>query len=304
VSRGVRFQRMADARAIRYGLDVATTGEWADPNVLVELAVAAEEAGWDGFFVWDILLPEGDETTPVADPWIALAAIAARTQRLRIGALVTPLPRRQPWTVAKQVATLDVLSGGRVIFGAGIGWKADEFTRFGRPAEAATRAEMLEEALQIVDAAWRGDQVSLRGAHYTVDEVRLHPLPIQRPGPPVWLAAGWPHRRPLRRAARGDGVYLMTDNQATNQRLSPGDVSEAVAALRELGVEMATFDVAVNVDTGELGPEDAATAVQALADAGATWIVELTPETLDEHRALITRGPVRAAERAASAPAG
>ncbi|HEX6656402.1 MAG TPA: TIGR03619 family F420-dependent LLM class oxidoreductase [Candidatus Limnocylindria bacterium] len=294
---------MADGRSIHYGLDVATTGEWADPNVLVELAVAAEAAGWDGFFTWDILLPEGDQTTPVADPWIALAAIAARTQRLRIGALVTPLPRRQPWTVAKQVASLDVLSGGRVIFGAGIGWKADEFTRFGRPSDAATRAEMLDEALQILDAAWRGDDVSFSGTHYTVDGVVLHPLPVQRPGPPVWLAAGWPRRRPLRRAARGEGVYLMTDNQATHQRLSADDVRDAVAAIRELRGDMAGFDVAVNADTGDLTTDAAVEAVQSLADAGATWIVELTPETLDEHRALIARGPVRAAERAPSAQA-
>ena len=292
---------MSDGRPLRYGLDVATTGEWADPNVLVELAVAAEDAGWDGFFVWDILLPEGDPTTPVADPWIALAAIAARTKRLRIGALVTPLPRRQPWTVAKQVASLDVLSAGRVIFGAGIGWKAEEFTRFGRPADAAMRAEVLEEGLQIVDAAWRGDQISFRGAHYTVDDVTLHPLPVQRPGPPVWLAAGWPHRRPLRRAARGDGVYLMTDNQATHQRLTADDVRAAVAVIREMRTDLAGFDVAVNSDTGELNPDDAAASIQQLADAGATWIVELTPETLDEHRALIARGPVRAAERAPSA---
>lgn len=301
MSGSVRFERMADGRSIHYGLDIATTGEWADPNVLVELALAAEEAGWDGFFVWDILLPEGDETTPVADPWISLAAIAARTQRLRIGAMVTPLPRRQPWTVAKQVASLDVLSGGRVIFGAGIGWKADEFTRFGQSAEAATRAAMLDEGLQIVDAAWRGDQVSFHGIHYTVDGVTLHPLPVQRPGPPVWLAAGWPHRRPLRRAARGEGVYLMTDNQATHERLSPDDVREAVAAISELRPDMADFDVAVNAETGELSPAAAAEAVQALADAGATWIVELTPDTLDEHRALIARGPVRAANREPSA---
>ena len=295
---------MSDARPVRYGLDVATTGEWADPGVLVELAVSAEAAGWDGFFLWDILLPEGDETTPVADPWIALAAIAARTERIRLGALVTPLPRRQPWIVAKQVATLDVLSGGRVIFGAGIGWKADEFTRFGREAAPTVRAEQLDEALRIVDAAWRGDRISVSGAHYTVEDVILYPLPVQRPGPPIWLAAGWPHRRPLRRAAHGDGVYLMTDNQATRQRLSPGDVRGAVAAINSLRGEGSGFDVAVNAATGDLGATEARAAVQELVDAGATWIVELTPDTLDEHRALIARGPVRVNERAASAPNG
>jgi alkanesulfonate monooxygenase SsuD/methylene tetrahydromethanopterin reductase-like flavin-dependent oxidoreductase (luciferase family) len=293
---------MPDARPIHYGLDVATTGDWADPNVLVELAVAAETAGWDGFFVWDILLPAGDETTPVADPWIALAAIAARTQRIRIGALVTPLPRRQPWTVAKQVASLDVLSGGRVIFGAGIGWKPEELTQFGRAAEPALRAEQLEEALSILDALWRGERLDFQGTHYTVRDVALHPVPLQRPGPPVWLAAGWPHRRPLRRAARGDGVYLMTDNQATHQRLTAADVRDAVAALRAIRPDLSAFEVAVNTDTAALDEAEAAANVQALVDAGATWLVELTPDTLDEHRALIARGPVRAGVRAPSAP--
>lgn len=292
---------MPDGRTIHYGLDVATTGEWADPNVLVELAVAAEAAGWDGFFVWDILLPAGDETTPVADPWIALAAIAARTERIRIGALVTPLPRRQPWIVAKQVASLDVLSGGRVIFGAGIGWKAEEFTQFGRNADPALRAEQLEEALAILDAAWRGERLDFQGRHYTVRDVALHPVPVQRPGPPVWLAAGWPHRRPLQRAARGDGVYLMTDNQATRERLTPADVREAVAALQALRPDLSAFDVAANTDTAAVPEADAAASVQALAEAGATWLVELTPDTLDEHRALIARGPVRAGVRAPSA---
>jgi alkanesulfonate monooxygenase SsuD/methylene tetrahydromethanopterin reductase-like flavin-dependent oxidoreductase (luciferase family) len=293
---------MPDGRALHYGLDVATTGEWADPNVLVELALTAEAAGWDGFFVWDILLPAGDETTPVADPWIALAAIAASTRRIRIGALVTPLPRRQPWMVAKQVATLDLLSRGRVIFGAGIGWKAEEFTQFGRTAEPTVRAEQLEEGLAILDAAWRGERLAFHGRHYTADDVILQPLPIQRPGPPVWLAAGWPHRRPLRRAARGDGVYLMTDNQATHQRLTAAEVAEAVAALRALRPDLSAFDVAVNTDTAGLSAAGAAAGVQALADAGATWLVELTPDTLDEHRALIAKGPVRARERAPSAP--
>jgi alkanesulfonate monooxygenase SsuD/methylene tetrahydromethanopterin reductase-like flavin-dependent oxidoreductase (luciferase family) len=292
---------MSEPRPIRYGLDVATTGEWADPNVLVELAIDAESAGWDGFFVWDILLPAGDETTPIADPWIALAAIAARTRHMRIGALVTPLPRRQPWVVAKQAATLDVLSDGRLIFGAGIGWKAEEFTRFGRAAEGATRAKMLEEGLEIVDAAWRGEPVDFHGRHYTVDGVTFRPMPVQRPGPPVWLAAGWPHRRPLRRAARADGVYLMTDNQATHQRLTPADVRQAVEAIRSLRHDLGSYDVAVNSDTGGMAPDAAERAVSELVEAGATWVVELTPDTLDEHRALIRRGPIRAALRQTSA---
>ena len=95
---------------MKYGLDVATTGEWSDPQRLLELARAAEASGWDGFFVWDIFLPE-DDAEPVADPWIALAAIGTVTTRMRIGAMVTPFPRRHPWDVARSLVTLDISRG-------------------------------------------------------------------------------------------------------------------------------------------------------------------------------------------------
>jgi alkanesulfonate monooxygenase SsuD/methylene tetrahydromethanopterin reductase-like flavin-dependent oxidoreductase (luciferase family) len=278
----------------RFGLDVGTTGEWSDPGTLVELAIEAEAAGWDGFFLWDILLPEDPESEePIADPLVALAAIAARTSRIRLGALVTPLPRRRPWKVAREVATLDHLSGGRIIFGAGLGWQRAEFDRLGEESDPRVRAAKLDESLAILDAAWRGDRVDHAGTHYRVEGLALHPPSVQRPRPPIWVAAGWPRRRPLQRAAAWDGVYLMTDNQATGERMTPDDVAAAAGAIRGLRGSLDGFDVAANIYTAELSPTDARAAASEMAAAGATWLTELTPDTVEEHRATIRRGPPR-----------
>jgi alkanesulfonate monooxygenase SsuD/methylene tetrahydromethanopterin reductase-like flavin-dependent oxidoreductase (luciferase family) len=275
---------------VKFGLDVATTGDWSDPRRLVELAVAAEAGGWDGCFLWDVMLPEGD--APVADPWVALAAIATATERIRLGVMLTPLPRRQPWEVARQLATLDQLSEGRMVFGAGLGWQDEEFRRLGLPSEARIRGQRLDESLELIDRLWTGESVTFDGEHYALDGVRLLPRPVQRPRIPVWCAAGWPRRTALRRAIRWDGVYLMTDNQATHERISPDDVravAELVAAERTAA---GPFEIAVNVST--MGEADGGAAITAaMAAAGATWIIDLTPDTFDEHLALARRGPAR-----------
>lgn len=275
---------------MKFGLDVATDGEWSDPRLLVDLAVEAEKAGWDGFFLWDILFPD-DASQPVADPWIALAAIAARTSRIRIGAMVTPVARRQPWEVAKQVASLDGLSGGRVTVGVGLGWKPAEFEQLGLDSEVRGRIARAEDTLALLDRWWRGEAASSEAA--SIRDVRLLPRPAQQPRPPIWLAAGLPRRAPLDRAARWDGIYLMTHNQATDAYLMPGEVAEAASYVRSKAG--AAFDVAVNIEPAE-DPADLDTArarARAMAGAGATWIVELTPETVEEHRSLIRRGPPR-----------
>ena len=276
-------------RTMRFALDVATAGAWADPSTLTELARDAEAAGWDGFFLWDLFAAE-DDTAPVVDAWIVLASIAAATTRLRIGTMVTPLPRRLPWEVARAAVTLDQLSNGRLVIGAGLGWRTVEFERLGLPAELRQRADRLDEGLELIDRLWTGETVTVEGEHWSIRDVRLRPVPVQRPRIPIWVAAGWPRQRPLRRAARWDGAYLMTDNQETGLRLSPDDARGAIAVLASHRDDMAGFDVAVNVET--LGDPDGGIAItEAFAQAGVTWTVELTPETLDEHRALIRRGP-------------
>ena len=150
--------RRADVTAVRLGLDVATDGEWSDARLLADLAADAETAGWDGFFVWDLMLAEDNAARPVVDPWIALTAIALRTERLRVGAMVTPLPRRRPWEFARQVATLDRLSGGRVTVGVGLGWQADDYVRFGDVDDRRRRAEQLDESARSSAGCGRASQ--------------------------------------------------------------------------------------------------------------------------------------------------
>jgi alkanesulfonate monooxygenase SsuD/methylene tetrahydromethanopterin reductase-like flavin-dependent oxidoreductase (luciferase family) len=276
---------------VRYGLDIATTGEWGDVRLLTELAVEAENAGWDGFFVWDVFLTDDD--SPVADPWVTLAAIAARTSRLNIGAMVTPLIRRQPWEIARQAASLDQLSDGRLVLGVGLGSGKREFERLGLPVDLRERARIVEERLAVIDRLWTGEVVTTSGAGFDLRGVRLAPSPIQRPRIPVWVAAGWPRLRPLRRAALWDGVYLMTNNQVSGERLTPTEVAEAVAVIRAQRTgDARPFDVAANVET--LHAEDGGAQItRQMAEAGATWALELTPDTLAEHRELIRRGPPR-----------
>src|SRR3712207_4412244 len=152
---------------MRYGIVTANLGEHADPRVAVRLARAAEAAGWEAFFVWDHLgFVRGG---PSGDPWIILSAVAATTTRLKLGLAVTPLARRRPQVVANALASLDLLSGGRVIFGAGLGGSPEEFTAFGEPGEAKQRAAMLDEGLEILDGLWSGEKVGHRGPRYAIE---------------------------------------------------------------------------------------------------------------------------------------
>ncbi len=192
---------------MKYGLDVSIAGSYANPRVLADLAAEAEEAGWDGFFVWDALFFGNQLDIPMADPWVALAAIAVKTRRLRLGAMVTPLARHRPWQVARAAVSLDHLSAGRLIVGVGLGYQALDFEAFGEEADPMIRAEKLDEGLQIMNGLWTGEPFSFQGKHYQVNHVQFLPKPTQTPRIPIWVAGYWPNKRPFRRAARWDGVY-------------------------------------------------------------------------------------------------
>src|ERR671933_2061014 len=140
---------------MRYGIVTSNLGEYADPHVAVDLARAAEAAGWEAFFVWDHLgFVRGVSS---GDPWVILSAVAASTTHLKLGLAVTPLARRRPQVLANAMASLDLLSGGRTIFGAGLGGEPEEFTAFGEPGDPKQRAAMLDEGLRIVDGLWSGE---------------------------------------------------------------------------------------------------------------------------------------------------
>ena len=222
----------------RRAIFVAPFGELSEPRVLARLAAETEAAGWDGFFVWDHIVYT--EVSRLADPWVAMAAIAAATERVRIGALVTPTPRRRVQKLARETVTLDRLSGGRLVFGVGIGGdRHGEFEPFGDEASPRERARRLDADIERLVELWGGE---------------FQPVPVQQPRIPVWVAARWPNRRPLARAARWDGVFPI-------DLPGPQALAELVAEVR--AVRDGPFDFVVTDPAGtDFGPWEA---------AGATW---------------------------------
>jgi alkanesulfonate monooxygenase SsuD/methylene tetrahydromethanopterin reductase-like flavin-dependent oxidoreductase (luciferase family) len=245
---------------MRYGLQLRTLDEFADPREIVRVAVAAEEAGWEALLVWDEW-QWAVNGGPSADPWVALGACAAVTSRILLGTAITPLPRRRPHVVAQHLATLSVLSGGRVVFGAGLGGNATEFTRFGEDANERHRAGMLDEGLDVLAGLLSGERVDHHGEHYVVDGVAVAPAPV-RPIP-IWIGARSP--RALRRAARWDGWLADASDDEINVH-SPDGTAALVATLRANGARDG-FDICF------IGYSEQAD-LPAYAAAGVTWWIE------------------------------
>lgn len=251
---------------MKYALDCSTAGTYADGRLLADLAAEAEQAGWDGFFLWDAVFAR-PARLPMVDPWIALAAIAMQTQRLKIGAMVTPLARRRPWQVARQTVSLDHLSQGRLIFGVGLGYQDLDFTAFGEDADPRVRAEKLDEGLEVITRLWSGRSAHLTGKHYSLDGVRFLPKPLQAPRIPIWVAGYWPNRRPFRRAARWDGLL---PGKVDEQEFTVEDLRECIAYVHEHRKSSAPFEVGVYGFTPSSGMKGARL-VRQWEQAGATW---------------------------------
>ncbi len=248
---------------LRFGFDFPPFGELADPRLMAELAAVAEGTGWDGVFVWDHIMYR-EPVTDVGDPWIGLAAMAAATKRVMLGPMVTPLARRRPQMVARQGAALDQLSSGRFILGAGLGLDRSgrELSAFGEELDDRTRAEMLDEALGIISGLWSEEPYTHEGSHYTVADVTFRPRPQQRPRPAIWLAGRWPYKRPISRAARWDGLFMIDQS-------NPDHLAEAAALVAEQRGTLEGFDFVINQKPG--------TDPAPWAEAGATWWLTQTP---------------------------
>ena len=255
-------------------------------RTLAELAAEAEGSGWEGFFLWDHL----QFREPTVDPWIALAAMTMRTERLRLGTLVTPLPRRHLAKLAREVLSLDRLSDGRLTLGLGAGFESfPEYRAFGDEADPKVRAAMLDEGLEVLSRLLSGGPVKHSGTHYRVESEAWDPG-VQTPRVPIWLAATWPARRPLRRAARWDGVAL---TGAAGLEVPLEDLRSSVRYIAELRSSSAPFDV---VRFGRSRGSGDSEAAQASAEAGATWWLEsIYPweTTLEATRERIRLGPPR-----------
>jgi alkanesulfonate monooxygenase SsuD/methylene tetrahydromethanopterin reductase-like flavin-dependent oxidoreductase (luciferase family) len=227
---------------VKRGLFLAPFDELVDPRLLAELAMRAEARAWDGLFIWDHVAYR-PPVRAVADPWVALSAIACATSRLRLGPMVTPLSRRRVHKLARETVTLDHLSQGRLTLGVGLGSdRSGELTEFNEVIDPRERAALLDAGLDRLAAYWGGE---------------FEPVPIQRPRIPVWVAARWPSRRPLRRAARWDGLFPI-------ELPGPGQLTELAGELAELR-DGGDFDLVVEIAPGEDPAPWAA--------AGATWVL-------------------------------
>lgn len=278
---------------MKYGIDIPNFGYWADPRHVAEFAREIEDAGWDGLSIWDhLLLWHGNE---VGDPWIALAAAAAATERISLMMMVTPLPRRRPWKVARETVSLDQLSGGRFILGVGIGAPAEEeFGTFGEPTDDRTRANKLDEGLDIITGLWGGEPFSYDGSHYHLKDVTFRPTPVQQPRIPIWVAGMWPNRRPVRRAARYDGVAPIIFRDGRFEDITPASLTEMMDYVNEHRVSTDPFDVTVP-GTALADPSSARDRIAALGDAGMTWWREGwapdSPVSVKEWHRRVLEGP-------------
>lgn len=264
-----------------------------DARRTADAAREAETAGWDGFFISD----------PVwgVDPWVALAAAAMVTRRIRLGTMLTPVSRRRPWTLAGQAATLDNLSGGRVILAVGLGAPDTGFEAFGEVTDRKTRAELLDEGLAIIAGLWRGQPFTFDGRRYHVRETTFSPPPppAQQPRIPIWVVGAWPSERSMARAARWDGLLpAKVGVDGAVGQATPEDLRAMAAdiATRRAGqAATAPYDIIVEGETPGDDPERARATLQPWAEAGATWWLETrwSAEGAEEVLARIRRGPPR-----------
>lgn len=263
---------------MRFSINIPNFGDFADARTVARVAVSAEEAGWDALFVWDHVVHVKRLRRSFGDPWMSLTAAALATSRIRLGTLVTPVARRRPEQLARQVTTLDAVSGGRTVFGAGLGGPIeDEFGSFGEPTDPVVLAERLDEGLELLDRYWSGERVTHSGRHYRVRDVTLLPTPVQRPRPPIWIAGIWPNPRPMRRAARWDGAVPLFRRSTHGYAPDADDVRDMAAYVHEYREDPGRpFEIVV----GGVSPGDAGRARDLLAplrDAGATWWDERQP---------------------------
>jgi len=263
-----------------------------DARTAADLARLAENAGWDGFFVWE----------PVwgIDAWVSLAAAAMTTQHIRLGTMLTPLSRMRPWKLASESATLDNLSNGRVIISVGLGALDSGFKAFGEVTDRKTRAELLDEGLDILTGLWKGQPFQYQGKHYQVKETSFFPPPppVQKPRIPIWVVGAWPSTKSLRRALKYDGLLpTVVDPKNAARQASPEEIRQIKAYIDANHGDTAPFDIIVEGETPGHDPARAADIVHPWSEAGATWWIEGLWSLTDA-----AEGPVRLRQRLEQGP--
>lgn len=262
---------------MRHAIYVPLFGALADPHAIVDLAEAAEQSGWQGFFVWDHVLSPINGDWEIADPWVALAAVATVTDRIHLGPMVTPLPRRRVLKLARETVTVDRLSHGRLILGLGAGGDIGrEYSAFDEDTDPQRLARVLDEGTAVLTALWAGHTVRHRGA-VVADGVQAIPGPLQHPRIPLWFGTARTTGAPVQRAAQYDGIFPLGATADGIARIAE-DVTRSRGTLTG-------FDIAVAVRPGD--------DVEALSAAGATWAMHAfwpghRPDQVMRH---IERGP-------------
>lgn len=265
---------MSETNAIRRAVAAPCFGD--DPKALVQLAVEAERAGFDGFFIWDHIVwsDDGLGGPPVLDPWVILSVAAAETSRIVLGPMITPVPRRRPWVLARQTATLDRLAGGRTVLGVGIGAPAwGEYGIFGEPVDDRVRAAKLDEGLAVLAGLWTGEPFEFHGEHYQLEPVRFRPTPAQGTAIPVWVGGVLPAKRPMRRAAAWQGAVPIVYRDGGLARPTAPEIAGVATSVRDQRGSLDGFDLVV---WAEVAPEPDAVRAELpeYAAAGATWWIE------------------------------
>jgi len=255
---------------MKYGF-IITGGEAREQ---VELARAAEAAEWDGVFTWDGIHVGDDLET--YDPWALMGAMAMATERVSLGAMLTPPSRRRPWKLARETTTVDRLSNGRLILPVGLGAVDDRgVTALGGAADRKSRAERLDEGLEILVGLWSGEPFGYEGRHYRFEPMAFRPTPVQRPRIPIWVVGAWPSERSMSRVLRYDGLlpYWLAQTTGLARPQEPNQLAEMrdwIGARRSLE----GFDIIMEGATSADDAASAAAAVKPWADAGATWWIE------------------------------
>ena len=279
---------------MNYGIYVPNFGKEINAQVLSDLAQEAEEAGWDGFFIWDHILHSKSQRFPLVDPWVSLAAIAVKTERIRIGTTVTAVARRRPWKLARETVTLDHLSNGRLTLSVGLGYPPDaEFSQFGEDPDPKVRAAKLDEGLEILVGLWSGKPFSYQGEYYKVEKTVFLPAPKQSPRIPIWVGGFWPNKAPFRRAARWDGTFPLKMGGAMQVK----DLREIRSYIDEHRENNASFDVIMMGYTPGDKPDKAIKTVEKYTKAGLTWWLESLfrmKNSVESMRVRIQQGPPRA----------
>lgn len=279
---------------MQYGLALPNGG--VDPQTMAEFAALAEASGWDGLFIEDYIVWQGDQSVPTYDPWVLLAAMALQTKRVRLSTQITPLARRRPWKVAREAVTLDHLSNGRVILGVGLSDNVTDdvsFSAFGEEMDAKRRAKMLDESLDIITGLWSGEPFEYNGEFYHVKKVKLLPGPVQRPRIPIWIGGAYPLKGPVQRAARcaKRGACLYKNK---THYMQPEDVRALKAFVASRQGTSAHYDISVGGSPRREDWDEERAYIRSLAEAGSTWWIEyVPPDDLDKMRACINRGPLR-----------